>query len=191
MRMCVILAALVLAATAIPADAQTGPPHVTASAAGPTLVYPGSDATFDITVEVDGPESDLYITWGVSGQRCCDHVSSSVVSGRANRVGDASPSSVRWSVYGPKATIRLVLHIQDSLQAGPVTIGGYLPGTDVAQYLSVNGWEAQVARLPQTGGRPATAGPSVSGLIISGLASLVLSGLCFGAAVPQRKSGYN
>ncbi len=182
MRLIVILAAFVLLAVPPSARAQTGGPHVTETVTGPAVVYPGSDATFDITVEVDGPQSDIYITWSGPGQEfCCDFVSSSVISGQANLVGPG-PVSVRWSVHGPKAVIRLVVHIKPSLESGPVRIGGFLPGTNVGQFETINAWEAQVGTLPRTGGPPIAEGPRASTPIAAGLAMVVLSGTCFAAA---------
>lgn len=192
MRTCMIAVALVLAAIAVRADAQSGQPHVDVTVTGPTFVYPGSDASFDVTVDVDGPVSDFYITWRAtdpfSDQPCCDHVASSVVSGQASAAGDPAQSSIRWSIYGPRAVIRLVLHIKESLQSGSVIIGGYLPGTNVAQYETVSPWKALVGSFPQTGGPPATTGVTFPGLIMVGLAAFLLSAVCFGAAMPRRRS---
>lgn len=186
MWLIVMLAAFILLAVPTSVRAQTGQPHVTETVSGPAVVYPGSDATFDITVEVDGPQSDIYITWAGPGPEfCCDYVSSSVISGQANLAGSA-PVSVRWSVLGPKAVIRLVIHIKASLESGPLRIGGYLPGTNVGQYETINAWEAQVGTLPRTGGPPSPEGPHAATPIAAGIAMVLLSGACFAAAVRAR-----
>jgi len=183
-----IVIALLCTASAL---AQTGQPHVTETVTGPVSIAPGGQATFDVAIDVAGAEADIYITWQMadSGSFCCDLVSSEVISGQAIGEPVASPFSQRWTVFGPHAEIRLIVKLHDDVTTDAIIVGGYLPGTDVAQYLTGTSTKTIVSTtpLPQTGGPPAsdesTFGPEA---VAGGAAMLLLSGVCFAAAIRRR-----
>jgi hypothetical protein len=172
--------------------AQTGPPQVTETVTGPTYIAPGGQATLDVSVDVAGAEADLYITWVVAenGDSCCDLVSSTLVSGRANAL-PAQYGSQRWTVFGPHADIRVTLALRDAITSGQIIVGGYLPGTDVSRYLTVNGWKMIVgAPLPGAGGPPGGTRSSTPYLFGGGVAMLALAATCF-AGLKRKGAGYH
>lgn len=190
MRTIILVSVLILATIAANAEAQTGPPHTTETVTGPVFVSPGGQATFDVAIDVDGAESTLVITWSVAGtgESCCDLVESSVVSGQATSQ-PAQYGSQRWIVSGPHANIRMTLALFNTVTSGQIIVAGYLPGTDVAKYQTINGWKSIVGTpLPLSGGQPSGARSDAGNRMIgAGVAVLLLSGACFVAASTSRR----
>jgi hypothetical protein len=181
-----VVVALTFVAFAHAAGAQTQP-HVTVTVTGPTYVYPGQKANFEVTIDVDGPSSDVYLTWAGTGSPigpgglCCEGSVGSVTSGSAEVVG-SQIGSVRLTVQGPRAVLKLGLELYDTQPAPQIVVSAYLPGTNVAQYQTINGWKSIVstAPFPQTGGRSAGHSPKpATDLLAAGAAMLLLSAACF------------
>jgi hypothetical protein len=183
---------LSLASLAAPAHAQTQP-HVTVTVTGPTAVYAGQRATFDVTIDVDGERSDVYLTWAGAGSSvgpgglCCEYIDSPVVSGSAQVVG-SQIGSVRLSVEGPRTVLRLVLELYDLQPAPQLLVSAYLPGTNVAQYETVNPWKSIVSTtpLPDTGGWPSGDTSLPLTPFAAGAAMLLLSAACYSVALRRR-----
>ena len=167
---------------------------MTISVRGPAFVYAGEDATFDVTIDVEEQSSDVYLTWqgagssGALGGLCCEgSAKSPAVSGTATVIGNGI-GFVRLNVEGPRAVVQLVLRLYDEQPRDGIIVSGYLPGTNVAQYETINPWKSIVStgRLPETGGRPPES-TNAGSMIGAGLAMLLVSAACVAWATKSRR----
>jgi hypothetical protein len=164
-------------------------PHVTAVVTGPTATSRGSAATYDIAINVDGPETTFVTTFendvatGAPPDLCCTEVSATVVSGQAHRTSPkpAGPpylSSIWWGVQGTGIVIRLVVAISESTAADHFTVGGYILGSDVAQFEYVTPVVTTITSLPATGGPPPIQNPHGYQMMLAGAALLLAAAAC-------------
>jgi hypothetical protein len=113
----------------------------------------------------------------------------SVISGQANSIDPSHDFSKRWTIFAPGATLRVDIKIDETTEFEGLAVGGYLPGTDVAQFEAVTPALTTITSLPATGGPPPAPAGNARDLVLVGASLLLVAAACVVIARRLRPGG--